>query len=259
MSIETKLKKIVNLENSSHNKLNPKLHTLIRLDGHNFSKMVKKLKLTKPFDNNFTQVMKATAIECMDYLNCSLCYTGSDEITYWIKPFTKEQIDNGSELPFSGRIQKIVSLLSGKVSTVFTLKLGKIIGWDELTNINPHFDCRVWQVDTFDQVVDNIKERISWVSSNSKMMLAQHYISHKELNGLGALEAIEKLKKEQGINFDENVSPDNSLGTLTYLIMTKKEKQIDVIGDVSSVTYTRKVKQTVNVNSNDINKLKLDA
>ncbi len=36
MSIEHNLKKVVNLENSSHNKLNPKLHTLIRLCGHNF-------------------------------------------------------------------------------------------------------------------------------------------------------------------------------------------------------------------------------
>jgi tRNA(His) 5'-end guanylyltransferase len=224
MSIEHNLKKVVNLENSSHTKLNPKLHTLIRLCGHNFSKMVKKLKLTKPLDNNFNQVMKDTGIECMDYLNCSLCYAGSDEITYWIKPFTQNQIDNGSELPFSGRIQKIVSLLAGKVSTVFTLKLGKLIGWDELTNINPHFDCRIWQVDTLDQVIDNLKQRIDWVSSNSKMNQVQHYISHKELNGanglgttetteaIEAIEAIKKLKKEKGMIFDENVSLYSSLG-----------------------------------------------
>lgn len=234
MSIEHNLKKVVNLENSSHNKLNPKLHTLIRLCGHNFLKMLKKLKLTKPLDNNFTQVMKETGVECMDYLNCSLCYVGSDEITYWIKPFTQNQIDNGSELPFSGRIQKIVSLLAGKVSTVFTLKLGKLIGWDELTNISPHFDCRIWQVDTLDQVIDNLKQRIDWVSSNSKMIQVRHYISHKELNGFGtngandyinptdANNPIEKLKKEKGIIFDENVSLDNSLGTLTYLIKTTK-------------------------------------
>ncbi len=258
MSIEHNLKKVVNLENSSHNKLSPKLHTLIRLDGHNFSKMIKKIKLNKPFDNNFTEIMKSTAIESMDYLNCSMCYVGSDEITYWIKALTKEQIEKGLELPFSGRIQKITSLLSGKISTTFTLKLGKTIGWDKLEGVEPHFDCRVWQVQSWEQVLDNFKERMGYVTLNAKIMWAQNFISNKDLNSLSADDAIKKILNEKSINYNELVDKANSLGTLIYLENEKKEKSIDIIGDIGSVTFTRKVKKTVNYTSDDLNKLKFD-
>jgi len=255
MSIESNLKKIVNLENNSVNKLNPKLHTLIRLDGHGFSKMVKKMKLTKPFDDNFTQAMKLAAIDSMDFLNCSLCFIGSDEITYWIKSLTKEQIDKGSDLPFSGRIQKIVSLMSGRVSTSFSMNFGKLIGWELIEQCVPHFDCRVWQVDTSDQVLDNIKERITFTMKNSRMMFAQNYLTQKELNGISSKDAVQKLLETKSIDYYEQVSPANRVGTVIYWSIEQKDKEIEVIGDINSVSFTRRVRQIVNLGPSELDKL----
>ncbi len=259
MSIEYNLKKIVNLENNSLNKLDPKQHTLIRLDGHHFSKMVKKIALTKPFDDNFTEAMKLTASQCMDLLNCSICFVGSDEITYWIKPLTKEQLDKGSELPFSGRIQKIVSLMAGQVSTSFAINLGKLIGWDKIIYSVPYFDCRVWQVDTVEQVKENIKERITFTVKNARMMWAQNHLSHKELQGISSKVAVQKVLETKFLDYYQLVSSSNRVGTLIYWIIEDKQKEIelnDESTDVCSVSFTRRVKHMINLGPDEI--LKFD-
>ncbi len=48
------------------------------------------------------------------------------------------------------------------------------------------------------------------------MMLAQHYFSPKELNNVSSREAVQKLKKEKDIDFDEVVPKDNQIGTFLF-------------------------------------------
>jgi tRNA(His) 5'-end guanylyltransferase len=69
-------------------KLDPRKYTLFRLDGHTFSKFVRKFKMNLPFDSNFTATMKNTAAQCIDYFNAFIGFVGSDEITYALKPLT---------------------------------------------------------------------------------------------------------------------------------------------------------------------------
>lgn len=54
---------------------------------------------------------------------------GSDEITYVLRPLTEEQLEKKGTLPFSGRVEKMVSLLAGRVSTTFFVELTKLEGF----------------------------------------------------------------------------------------------------------------------------------
>jgi tRNA(His) 5'-end guanylyltransferase len=85
--------------------------------------------MTLPFDEHFTTAMKKTAEECFDYFNFFLGFVGSDEITYAIRPLTEEQIEKKGTLAFNGRVEKMVSLLAGRVSTTFFIELTKLEGF----------------------------------------------------------------------------------------------------------------------------------
>ncbi len=54
---------------------------------------------------------------------------GSDEITYAIRPLTKEQIEKTGTLAFNGRVEKMVSLIAGRVSRTFFIELTKLEGF----------------------------------------------------------------------------------------------------------------------------------
>ena len=112
-------------------KLDPKLYTVFRLDGHTFSRFVKKFKMNLPFDSNFTTAMKNTAAQCINYFNALIGFVGSDEITYALRPLTQEQLAKNATLPFNGRVEKMVSLLAGRVSTTFFIELTKLEGFEK--------------------------------------------------------------------------------------------------------------------------------
>ena len=137
-------------------KLNPNLFSIFRLDGHGFSKFVKKFDMVKPFDDNFTQVMINTAMEGLTYFSFFCGFVGSDEITFCMKPVPKERQEKGGTLEFNGRIEKMNTLLAGKISTTFFIELTKIYGFEKTQNFDPHFDSRVFQVQTFEDVLKSI-------------------------------------------------------------------------------------------------------
>jgi len=101
-----------------------------------------------PFDENFTQAMRNTAIECFNYYQFVVGFVGSDEISYVLPPMSCEQLAKGGTLEFSGRVEKMVSLLAGKVSVAFFMELTKLEGIEKTKDFSPHFDCRVFQVAT---------------------------------------------------------------------------------------------------------------
>lgn len=82
-----------------------------------------------PFDVNFTAAMKATTEQCFTYYNFFVGFVGSDEITFAMRPITAAQLAKGSVLEFNGRIQKMVSLLAGRVSVTFYTELTKLEGF----------------------------------------------------------------------------------------------------------------------------------
>ena len=191
--------------------LNPKCYTLLRLDGHRFSRFVKVCKLNKPFDEDFTNAMKETAMETfkkMDFFEFG--FVGSDEMTFYLPPIKSYN----SIMPFAGRKDKLISISAGIASTIFYKKLASRIGYEKLENLVPHFDCRIWQVETFADVISNIKERVLFTLKNSRMMFAQEYISHKILNNMSSRDAINLVLEKTGREYYDDVHVDNRIGSL---------------------------------------------
>lgn len=225
--------------------LDPTMHTVFRLDGHGFSRLVKVLELKKPFDDRFTESMKSTLVSCISTFNFTLGFTGSDEITYYLEP-------QSSGLPFSGRAQKMVSLLAGKVSVTFYAEMSKRYGPDMLHHL-PHFDCRVFQFHTFGEVLENISERVVFTLKNARLMLVQQYYSQKQLTGIPSRMAIEMLQKEKDIDFNVVISPDNRVGNVLIYETRECEKEIELSsGEKRMIRYQRRIPVLLNMSPTEV-------
>ena len=89
----------------------------------------------------------------MRYYHFFVGFIGSDEMTFAIRPLTEEQISKGATMEFSGRVQKMTSLLAGFVSTMFYRELTLLEGFEKTKKFSPHFDCRVFQVKSLNNVL----------------------------------------------------------------------------------------------------------
>ena len=73
-------------ENAIDFKLNPCMQYVIRLDGKGFSKMVKKWKCKKPFDERFNKAINYASKKLFNIIpNVEAIWHGSDEISIWFK------------------------------------------------------------------------------------------------------------------------------------------------------------------------------
>ena len=118
-------------------KLNPCMEYMIRLDGKGFSKMIKKWKCKKPFDERFNKAMNYASKKIFDIIpNIKTIWHGSDEISVWF------ECENVADMYFEGRIQKLVSLVASTVSVYFNKKLQEEFGCELPFGI---FDARIMQ------------------------------------------------------------------------------------------------------------------
>jgi tRNA(His) 5'-end guanylyltransferase len=108
---------------------------VVRVDGRSFTALTARLGLAKPFDTSFHEMMVEAASALLLMLRGVYAYTESDEISVLLPRRTSL---------FNREVEKIVSLSAGRVSSVFSLKLGQLA----------EFDARVWvgksPVDVFD-------------------------------------------------------------------------------------------------------------
>jgi tRNA(His) guanylyltransferase len=222
--------------------------TVFRLDGHKFSKFTS--NFTKPFDNNFTMSMKQTALKTFEYFDFSIGFVGSDEITLCIVPKIGK---NGEicDMEFSGRIQKMTTLLAGFVSVTFYKEFEKFYPMEKYT---PHFDCRVYQVDSIDELLVNISERVSFTLRNSRMMFAQYHMTSKRVlkEKLTSEEAVELVYLEKKINFYETTNPDIRLGTIITTKSVEHEKNIIVKGETRVIKYAKNITQEQNLSPKQV-------
>jgi tRNA(His) 5'-end guanylyltransferase len=127
--------------------------------------------------------MVDTARYLVEHTHAKLGYTQSDEITlYWMN---KQPLEESSYM-FDGKFQKLTSVLAGMASAFFTKELAVRI--PEKAHLLGVFDCRVWNVESFDEVKDNFIWRQDDAVKNSISMAAQAVYSHKELHGVGSNE-----------------------------------------------------------------------
>lgn len=255
MSIEANLKKIVTVDTTA--KLNPRLHTIFRLDGANFSRYFKELKLSKPYDDRLTNSFVETGIECFNTFTFSLCYVGYGEITYYLKPVTKEEEDHGFEYDYGGRIQKMVSMLAGRASTIFYTKLCKYFGQDNLPKGFPYWECKITQTHLFDEVIENLNERIVSTLKNSRNLFVNYHLPGTELS---SKDAIKKIQADKQIDWNFEVSDNNKVGCVIIYILEEFERDVEFPdGQSRPIKFIKKTPVCQNFNPLDVTNIKAES
>ena len=189
-------------------KLDKDSYILCHIDGRAFSKMIKK-RFKLPFDDEFMQMMDETAAYVCENVQGAKCaYVQSDEITIVITSFKYEgdELINGSAF-FDYRLCKlqsiIASLATAKFNQLYTLRM---INEDSDKSIKQQineipliqFDCKCWDVNTYDDMFAWFKFRQNDCIRNSKQQFAQAYCSHKDLLNKNSDEQVEYCKLNTG-------------------------------------------------------------
>lgn len=170
----------------------PLLPVCARLDGKCFSRYTANMK--RPYDERMSELMGAVTAMLVEETGARIGYTQSDEISLlWYSDNFESQIF------FNGKIQKMVSVLASICTAKFNQWFPTVFGY---TADHPaFFDCRVWQVPNKTEAANVFLWREYDATKNSIAMAAQHYYSHKELQGKNSKEMQEMLFKK-GINWN---------------------------------------------------------
>lgn len=180
-------------ENRTRLYLPRRTHTIMRLDGHNFSQFTKKLE--RPFDNGFAYFMDCTAeMLCKEIGGTVFAYTQSDEISILLQDF--ESLN--TQPWFGGNIQKMTSVAAGMASVYFhsiqDIQAGTV--WKH------GFDARVFTIADPVEVANYFIWRQRDCVKNSITMAAQTIFSDGELHGKNGSERQEMLFNK-GINWND--------------------------------------------------------
>lgn len=203
-------------------KVMPNCYTLVMLDGRSFSKMVKN-KFELPFDDNFIDMMNETAkYICKKIQGALFAYVQSDEISILLS-------DKGDTF-FGGRLNKMQSIIASMAASKFNqlmmlynLKNGiepndpmKIVENAKLVD----FDCKVWNVPTFNDAIAWFIYRQIDCIRNSKQQAAQTYLSFEQLLNQDTDKQITLLKVNKGIEWETEYDDGKKYGRFIYKEIT---------------------------------------
>lgn len=116
---------------------------VIRVDGRNFSHLSSDLKLEKPYDLDFVEIMVETCHQFFLEFSPTFIYTFSDEINILL-----------DEIPFGGRVEKMDSVFASYISGAFT------------GNISHH--------EKFSEILNNHEKPIKPISFDSRVIPLNH-------------------------------------------------------------------------------------
>ena len=200
-------------------------YIIAHIDGRAFSKMIKK-KFELPFDDVFINMMDETAAYvCENVQGAKLAYVQSDEMTLIITAYSNDE--NGLKLGspfFDYRLCKMQSIIASLATAKFN-QLMILYNMEHHPNINPvntienaalcQFDCKCWDVPSYDEAYNWLKFRQNDCIRNSKQQFAQTYVSHKELLNKNADEQVTLCKLKSGKDWT-TISPKYKYGRLVY-------------------------------------------
>jgi tRNA(His) 5'-end guanylyltransferase len=212
----------------------------VRVDGDGFHKLASKCGFRMPFDDGFHDAMVEAALNVIKNsgFHISLAYIYSDEISYLIL--------KDVHLPHSGRIEKIVSLLSAFTTSSFQRIISKARSYDETVA----FDARIVKVYELDDIIEYLKWRASDCFRNFINAYAQSIIGKKQCIGLKASQII-NLLSERGVNINE-VPRWQKYGT-TIFKQTVLKKTVDKkTGESITVKRRRLTIKSLNLNSDEM-------
>jgi tRNA(His) 5'-end guanylyltransferase len=223
--------RIKGYESETETYLDKEKYTIVRIDGHGFSKWTK--GWVKPFDEFLVNALASTAQRLMEEFHAVTAYSQSDEITLILAP--------DDNLIYSGRVQKMTSLMASFASMCFNELIRREIERHLITGFGPttymdlleskvgraFFDARVFQVPNEIEAFNTLLWRTKDCERNSKNVFAQSMLSHKQCHKKTSDELVD-ICAEMGK--DWNDLPDS----YKYGIMWKKElysKEIEFTED----------------------------
>jgi tRNA(His) guanylyltransferase len=175
--------------------------TILRLDGHGFSKFT--AHFARPFDQRIHDAMVSTCSDLLSHFpSATLAYTQSDEITLVFPSGI------GS---FNNRVQKIVSLAASFTSVRFNMHLSSAVLETAVPVVKEgvlgtaYFDGRLFSVPTLEEALNCVLWRCRHDAvRNSVGAFARTMFSTKELHGKSTQVVLEMMK-EKGVVFREAV------------------------------------------------------
>jgi len=156
---------------------------IVRIDGNNFHKLTAICRMAKPFDERFHLSMVGTAEDLMINIgfNISLAYTASDEISLL---FLKNE-----HLPYNGRIEKILSVISSYASSSLQNHLRDAFSYSGVIS----FDARIVKVHTQSEILEYFSWRCLESFRNFLNSYAQQIIGCKKTFRMKGEEIVKEL------------------------------------------------------------------
>lgn len=165
----------------------PETPFFIRLDGWKFRKLSETIKAEKPFDEKLAKCLVSSGkILFRKGFNPALIYVASDELNILFI----------NAAPFRGRIEKINSVLTGLVSSAFSLNLQKFFSKKHVTA----FDSRLVIASNMEKIVEYLcwRQVNNWRNHNNAYV---YWIMRKM--GYKPAEIAKKLKGVKTKEFHE--------------------------------------------------------
>lgn len=175
-------------------RLLPLVPIYARIDGRSFSSFTK--GMDRPFDPDMSEAMIKTTCKLVEKTHARIGYTQSDEISLvWL------QEDFKGEVFFTGKVQKMVSVLSSLATAAFIQALSKTRYADRLSRL-PHFDARVFSLPSKAEAANAFLWREMDATKNAISMAARAYYPHRELEGKKSGE-LQEMLFAAGVNFND--------------------------------------------------------
>lgn len=203
-------------KNFSNEVMIPTLPVIVRLDGNNFHNWTK--GLSRPFDENLTDLMIETTKYLVKETNAVVGYTQSDEITLILY-----STDKHSSIYNDGKKQKILSKLTAKCTSFFNETRKKFLPNHDKVAV---FDCRIYQTPTLHDACLQLLWRENDATKNSISMLAQSLFSHSSLQNLDGSQMQDKMMLEKNVNWND-LDRKYKRGTYVKRITTNKPFSVD--------------------------------
>lgn len=173
----------------------PHAFVLARVDGRAFHTFTK--DFNKPASHVIIQAMLDGTVAVASDLKSRLAYFQSDEATFcWHYP-----VGSTESLPFSGRKQKLCSLIAACFTSAFITSMVRRGGaLNKLDSGPPMFDCRIWEVPSHLDQYEAFLWREKDAVKNAVSSAASTIATPAELKGLKHRERL-ALIEERGFDF----------------------------------------------------------
>jgi tRNA(His) 5'-end guanylyltransferase len=178
--------------------------TILRLDGHSFSKFT--AHFSRPFDQRIHDAMVATCADLiLHFPSATLAYTQSDEITL---------VFPAGFQCFNERVQKISTLTAAFTSIRFNTHLAAFVAATPIPAVrdvetvlgSAYFDSRVFAVPSVEEALNCLLWRCKGDAvRNSVGAFARTLFSAGELQKKNTQETLEMIEEKTGKKFEELV------------------------------------------------------